>query len=195
MREAEVRAALAGRLAREHHDEGTRLIHELDLCQAEARIDLAVVNGSMTGWEIKTASDTLVRLPRQQEVYSRVFDRVWLAAAPRHVDRALEQVPAWWGVTEVVDGADGYRFRVVRPSRRNWDVDLHALVRLLWRAEALEELAALGLADGLERAPRRVLWAALADAAPRQVSRTDLRGRVRWRLRTRRGWRPDVPRM
>jgi hypothetical protein len=195
MREAEVRAALAGVLERQHPAGATRLIHELDLCQAEARIDLAVVNGSMIGWEIKTASDTLARLPRQQEVYSKVFDRVWLAAAPRHVERALEQVPAWWGVAEVVEHADGYRFRVLRTSRRNWDVDLHALVRLLWRAEALDELKALGLSDGLERAPRRVLWAALADAAPRQVSKTDLRGRVRWRLRTRRGWRSDVPRM
>ena len=32
------------------------------------------------GWEIKTRQDTLSRLPRQEAVYSRVFDRVWLVA-------------------------------------------------------------------------------------------------------------------
>lgn len=45
-----------------------------------------VVNGRLTGWEIKTAADSLVRLPHQQRAYSEVFDRVWLAADRRHIE-------------------------------------------------------------------------------------------------------------
>lgn len=169
----------------------TRVIHELDLCQAEARIDVAAVNGHLTGWEIKTDRDTLVRLPRQQEVYSRIFDRVWLVAAKKHLEPAQEIIPGWWGLASVLDDHDGCSIRVARNARRNPAVDLHSLVRLLWRAEALHELEQLGLSAGYERAPRKVLWERLANAAPRSVSRTALKERVRWHLKYREGWRSD----
>jgi hypothetical protein len=196
MREADVRDALVERLRRQHVNEQqqTRIVHELSLCQAEARIDLAVVNCRLTGWEIKTAADTLGRLPLQQPVYSRVFDRVWLAADARHVDGALGLIPPWWGVVRVGERRGVCTLTQVRPSRLNPGVDLASLVRLLWRDEALAELKALGLAEGLERAPRRVLWQRLAEAVPRQASKAQVQRRVRERLRDREGWRADRPR-
>lgn len=195
MREADVRDALVERLRRQHADEQqTRIVHELSLCQAEARIDLAVVNGRLTGWEIKTAADTLVRLPLQEPVYSRVFDRVWLAADARHVDGALGLIPLWWGVVRIGERSGTCTLTQVRPSRMNPDVDLRSLVRLLWRDEVLAELEALGLAEGVERAPRRVLWQRLVDAVPRRASKAQVQRRVRERLRDREGWRADRPR-
>ncbi|MDP9410362.1 MAG: sce7726 family protein [Actinomycetota bacterium] len=192
MREAEVRAALARQIAREHADDPrTRVVHELNLSQAAARIDLAVVNGQMIGWEIKSQADNLSRLPRQQEVYSRIFDRVWLALASRHLEAAINQVPPWWGIV-VADGSSGEcELRVVRRSRLNRKVDPASIVRLLWRQEVLDELDKLGLAEGLHRAPRRQLWNELAGAVPRRISGTQLRAIVRERLRHRPGWRSD----
>lgn len=190
--EAEVRAALVDRIRAEHpDDEQTRLVPELSLCRAAARVDLAVINGRLTGWEIKTQADSLTRLPAQAEVYSRVFDRVWLAADGRHVPSALRMLPDWWGVVRISTSDQGCRFITVRRSKLNPAVDLPSLVRLLWRDETLLELESLGLAAGLERAPRTVLWDALAAAAPAVASRAQLQRRVRDRLRTRRGWRAD----
>jgi len=195
MREVDARAALVERLASRHAAEaGTRIVHELSLCQAQARIDLAVVNGRLTGWEIKTAADTLGRLPLQALVYSRVFDRVWLATDVRHLDKALDLVPGWWGIVRIAERDGACRLTQVRPSRLNPDVDLGSLVRLLWRQEALEELSALGLAAGLHRAPRRVLWERLAGAVPSRASKPQLKRRVRERLKGREGWRADRPR-
>jgi protein gp37 len=192
MREADVRAVLTERIsANQLPGDGSRIVHELALCQAEARIDVAEVNGSLTGWEIKTAADTLTRLPKQQEVYSRIFDRVWLVADARHIDLALTFIPEWWGVMRINEVAGACRLTKVRASRLNRAVDLHSLVRLLWRTEALDELDALGLADDLRRAPRRVLWHTLAEAAPGRISRTRLQSRVRTRLKDREGWRAE----
>lgn len=189
MRESDVRAALLERLtAKSPADEHTRYVHELDLCQAEARIDLAAVNGRLTGWEIKTAADTLARLPQQEAVYSRVFDRVWLVADTRHIDAALGVVPGWWGVVRVSERS-GVRLAQVRPSRLNPAVDLSSLVRLLWRSEALAELERLDLAAGLGRAPRRELWQRLAEAVPSHLTRPQLQTRVRDAIRSRTGWR------
>ncbi len=193
--EATVRAAVEARLvALDAHPGETLIVHELGLCQAEARVDIAAVNGLLVGWEIKTRQDTLSRLPHQQEVYSRVFDRVWLVADERHIGPALPMIPTWWGVMRIRETGQNCRLVIVRPSRLNRDVDPRSLVRLLWRVEVLAELDVLGLADGLKRAPRRVLWEALAGSVPEHISRRRLQERVRTRLKTREGWRVDRPR-
>lgn len=190
VREVDVRAAIAARAASNAGPQ--RVVPELALCQAEARIDVAVVEPRrLVGWEIKTEVDGLRRLPRQEEVYSRVFDRVWLAAHVKHLPAAIELVPHWWGIVRIEERSFGCRLVQVRPSRLNRSVDLRALACLLWRDEVLEELASLGLADSLKRAPRRDLWDALASAAPRRVSPSELRRRIRLRLISRRGWRAD----
>jgi hypothetical protein len=195
MREAQVRAALAAKLEADHAGEAkTRVIHELDLCQSQARIDLAVVNGRLSGWEIKTRADRLTRLPRQEEVYSRIFDRVWLAADERHIEGALQLIPDWWGLAKISERDGRCRITKVRESKLNRGVDLASLVRLLWRIETLDELERLGLADGMKRAPRRVLWERLATAAPRYITRAQLQARVRERLLTREGWRAGARR-
>jgi hypothetical protein len=195
MQEAQVRAAVVDRVNARHDVGGdTRVVHELDLCQSQARIDVAVINGRLTGWEIKTAADTLHRLPRQEAVYSRIFDRVWLAADDRHIAPAMSLIPEWWGVLRITEARGKCRLVRVRDARLNRAVELPFLVRLLWRSEALAELDDLGLAEGLSRAPRRLLWEALAGASPRHISRTELQRRVRARVRDREGWRVDAPR-
>ncbi|MFL6164289.1 MAG: sce7726 family protein [Jatrophihabitantaceae bacterium] len=193
MREMEVRAAIGARVSRLPGP--PLLVPEMALCQAEARIDLAMIYPErLVGWEIKTGADRLSRLDNQQEVYSRVFDRIWLAADVKHLDQALAVVPDWWGIMRAESRGDVCRLVQVRPSRVNRGIDLRSLVCLLWREETLTELRALDLADGLERAPRRELWDQLAAAAPRRVSPTELRRRVRLRLMVRSGWRAGVPR-
>lgn len=193
VRESDVRAAIAERVMT---SDGTmRIVHELALCQAAARIDVAVVEPArMVGWEIKTETDGLRRLPRQEAVYSRIFDRVWLAAHAKHLPAALDLVPDWWGVQRVEQRSTGCHLIQVRPSRLNRSIDLRALTCLLWRDEVLDELDSLGLAHGLARAPKRALWDELASAAPRHVSPTQLRRRIRVRLISRRDWRPGEPR-
>lgn len=191
VREAEVSAVLQRRLRENIGYAGSRIIPELNLCQSKARIDLAAVNSRLLGWEIKTAADTLDRLPGQQEVYSRIFDRLWLVADPRHLERGIDLIPDWWGVLAISERRGQCRLIEVRRSRINRDVDLKSLVRMLWREEVLLELEALSLASGLQRAPRRELWETLANAAPKHISPTRLRHRVRIRLKDRQGWRLD----
>ena len=102
MQEAVVRAAIEAQVAAVDARPGdTLIVHELGLCQAEARVDIAAVNGLLVGWEIKTRQDRLSRLPRQEAVYSRVFDRMWLVADERHIAPALDMIPPWWGVIRI----------------------------------------------------------------------------------------------
>lgn len=187
MRDADVRLELAAVLEAEHAAERdeTRFVPELGLC-GEVRVDLAVVNGNLTGYEIKSARDTLRRLPGQVATYSRVLDFAVLVVADNHVEHARELVRPWWGLTvaSVRDGG-GVDLTVQRPPRRNAAVDPFALAQLLWRDEALAELTCRGLDRGIRSKPRQQIWARLAE----ELSLSDLRDVVRRRLKDRLAWR------
>ncbi|HHY79514.1 MAG TPA: sce7726 family protein, partial [Thermoanaerobacter sp.] len=50
----------------------TIFVNELDICFGTARIDVAVINGKMHGFEIKSEQDNLERLPAQIEAYNKI---------------------------------------------------------------------------------------------------------------------------
>lgn len=187
MRDVDIRLQLRLELDRQHrNDPGTLIVPELGICEGAVRIDMAVVNGLLAGYEIKSASDTLERLPAQAEAYSRVFDQVTIVAAGDHFGALGGMVPDWWGITRALPTPTGVVLEPVRASGTNPDVDPFAVVQLLWRDEALDLLVRLGLARGLKGKPRRLLWSRLA----RALALDDLRRLVRDQLRTRDSWRP-----
>lgn len=191
MKDQDIRAALRRRFAVDHAgDDDTLVVEELGLCQGAGRVDLAVINGSMAGWEIKSARDTLDRLPGQIDIYAQVLDEVTLVASERHVAHALDVLPGWWGVEVAVAVNDEVLIEPARTGARNPDVRPLAVAQLLWRDEALGLLERLGLSGGLRSKPRAVLWDALAT----QVPERDLRRHVREALRARDRWRtPSRP--
>jgi hypothetical protein len=164
---------------------GTLIVDELGLCQGVARVDLAVVNGSLHGYEIKSECDTLERLPGQRDVYSRALDFVTIVTSAKHAKKIRGSVPQWWGIWAASSSRDGIELRQMRKPRPNPGVDARAVAELLWRHEALEELESRALAHGLRGKPRRELWARLADSMPM----TELCTVVRERLKRRRRWR------
>ena len=129
-------------------------VYEFWVPQSNERADVAVIDGTIDGFEIKTERDTLKRLPRQADAYGRVFDRCHAVLAYRHVDRALEILPPWWGVQVI---GDGLSFSTLRRAKPNDAVDPETLVRLLWRDDVYGALCDLGeLPD--PRAGRFRLW-------------------------------------
>nr|MBA2702680.1 sce7726 family protein [Blastocatellia bacterium] len=65
-------------------DPETRILDELGLRHGAARIDIAVVNGILHGFELKSDMDSLKRLPHQVQIYSSVLDKVTLVVGRRH---------------------------------------------------------------------------------------------------------------
>lgn len=186
MRDIDVRRALrAQTLAKHYADPRSRVIEELGLCQGEARVDLAVVNGSLHGYEIKSERDTLNRLGQQAEAYGLVFDEMTLVLSEKHLASALEQIPPWWGVVVASPNRAGIGLRHHRKGKRNKTLSAFHLAQLLWRNETLRVLEGIGQSRGFASKPRTVLWQALADAVPlstlRRVVRETLKVRAAWR--------------
>jgi hypothetical protein len=190
MRDIDIRRALHAEMHRRHGaDPNTRIVDELGLCQGSARVDIAVVNGTVHGYEIKSEHDTLARLPSQTGVYNRALDFVTIVIARAHAKKARAAVPKWWGVSCAVETNVGVELRSVRRAKANPDVDPLAVAQLLWREEALDALRARGLETGMLSKPRAVLWGRLAKELPLE----ELRSVVRDRLKRRSGWRAPAP--
>jgi hypothetical protein len=157
--DADIRPTLRARLLARHADDGdTALIEELGVCRGRVRIDLAVVNGLLHGYEIKSDRDSLRRLDGQVDLYSKVLDQATLVVGDRHLGEALDIIPAWWGVVSVRSTSRGPRFKTVRRERMNPGMDPRALVELLWLDEAMALLADRGAARGVRGKPRELVW-------------------------------------
>ena len=188
MRDIDVRSALRQQLTLDHLSEpNTLVLDELGLC-GQVRVDVAVINGHLAGYEIKSEADTLRRLPTQVSIYSEVLDYAHLVVAGRHHDHALPLIPAWWGVHVAESRSGTVRLTTVRLPRRNREIVPMSLAQLLWRDEALDELALRGADRGVRTKARWHVWVRLADV----LTADELRGVVRERLKARQGWR-DAP--
>jgi hypothetical protein len=186
MRDSDIRQALHASELNAHRDEpDTLVLDELGICQGDYRIDIAVVNGSLHGIEIKSDRDTLNRLLAQAEAYSKVFDTMCIVAGRNHIDGVAAMVPQWWTLRAATDEGGAVVFEDVREGQRNPSVDPLSVVQLLWREEAVALLEVNGGARGFRGKSRHIVWAELAA----RLSPDELRCTVRQQLKARQGWR------
>lgn len=157
--DAEIRLILRETLRKRHREDGhTFLIEELGLCQGQVRVDLAVVNGILHGYEIKSDRDSLRRLPVQIQFYSRIFDKVTIVSGDRHLSEVVATVPCWWGISKLHSVRNSPELRTVRRCRSNPSRDPRALVELLWAGEARSLLMAKQHIVKSFRMPRSWIW-------------------------------------
>lgn len=189
----DIRQVIHKSLAAEYrYDKNALIVHELKVCQGEARIDIALVNGAMHGYEIKSDRDTLERLYNQIGVYNRVFDTITLVAGASHLEDAAAEAPPWWGIkAATLTDAGIVEIQDVREPDINTKHDAFALAQFLWRAELLDLLSNYDIDKKVKRLTRPKLWAYVADHIPLD----DIRKHVRHCLRGRTNWRPDALRM
>lgn len=178
-----IRTALKRRLIAEqpnaHID--TILFEELGLCRGLVRADIAVVNGSLHGYEIKSDLDSLRRLQNQIDVYGRVLDYATLVVGERLFDEAVKVIPEWWGVLHAHTVADDLEFETIRNSGLNPGRDPRALAELLWFEDAVDLLGRFDALTGVRRKPRRILW----DRISERISIEDIAAAVRGALKSR----------
>jgi hypothetical protein len=187
MNDAEIRQNFHRKmLHRQHACHNTLVIDELGLQHGRCRADIAVVNGLLVGYEIKSNNDSLRRLRDQITAYNAVFDKAFVVVGDRHIDNIQDRVPEWWGVILSSRGPKGaVNFNMIRKAQVNRSVDPVSVARLLWRDEAIEILRQKKLPSRTLRQPRAVLYKHLAEL----LNICELRKAVREYLQKRRSWR------
>lgn len=141
------------------------VFEELGVSHGRARIDIAVINGVMHGYEIKSDKDTLSRLFDQMHEYNEVFDKITLVVGQRHLLDAIHRIPEWWGITLAkIDAEQQVVFFTIRDAKQNEDDRvLVSMARMLWRAQALRILEEKDAADGVRSKSRHVIHEKIAE--------------------------------
>lgn len=159
-------------LKSEHESSDTFIVDELGLKNGSFRADIAVLNGKLVGYEIKTDSDTLSRLPNQVKAYNEVFDNAYIIVGNKYIDSIQELVPEWWGIYLIQESALGeYNFKIVRKAKMNRSKDTFGLAQLLWKNEVTDILTSTYDYMVSKRATKDDLYDLLsAECSPKKLS-------------------------
>lgn len=152
------------KLHKYHTNRDTMVIDELGLNHGKSRADIAVISSFLIGYEIKSNSDSLLRLKQQIQAYNSIFDRSYIIVGNRYEKIIHKHVPEWWGIiVSEKDKKDVINFNLIRRAYKNKDVKPISIARLLWREEAVEILRHNQFAEKFLRKPRSILYESLTD--------------------------------
>lgn len=134
---------------------GYRPLGEISLASNKTRIDVIGMNdGVLCGFEIKSEADDLKKLKKQARRYRRYFEQLYLVAAERHVQAAMEMLPRYWGIWVVRPSASGVHIvrkaAPARTARTNTHQKAAPLAELMWKAELIDVLSAHAPSSSLE---------------------------------------------
>lgn len=188
MLDKDVRQAVKDKILKAHiNDPSTLVIDELGLDHGRNRVDIAVINGELHGYELKSDSDNLLRLPQQSMAYSSIMDKVTLVVGEKHAQEAINIIPDWWGIKIATMNHRGIvNIVTYRRNKKNRDIDPFELSKLIWKEEALALLAIKIKVDWrIRKLKRKDIYKLIVDTFSlneiRDNTRAILKSRVNWR--------------
>lgn len=162
-------------------EEDTVIINEMDVCAGLARADVAVVNGKIHGYEIKSSQDNLERLPFQANFYNRVFNTMTIVASEHHIEKIEKIVPEWWSICSVAEKNGHLCIEDTRKGDLNKWIDYDRVAMLLWKDEMIDLLALAGITRGLKSKTREQLSILIGDKVDPLVIDDYVRNRLKFR--------------
>ncbi|MBI5430732.1 MAG: sce7726 family protein [Nitrosomonadales bacterium] len=158
--DTEIRKAFHAQKLKDYHNcQNTIVIDELGLIHGRNRIDIAVFNGCLHGYEIKSAKDNLERFPDQLSVYRECLEKLTFVVAPNHLEVVFSMSPQWCGVLLAEKGPrGGISFSTIRRAQKNPEINLVSFAHLLWKNEAIELLGKLGIERDKQKVSRSELY-------------------------------------
>lgn len=187
----EIRKALHKKVLSAHHKNSqTIVVDELGLAHGKNRIDIAVLNGCLHGFEIKSSKDNLKRLPTQLAEYTKSLQKLTIVVAPNHLDAVLSIIPDWAGVILADVGPRGaIHFTNLRIATKNPNTCAFSIAHLLWKKEAINYLEYLGMSGNLISNSRKKLYEYIAEMS----SVNELILWIKLQFTQREDWRVDLP--
>ena len=188
MTDSDLRKAVRQKIIRKGVlDPETLVVEELGVNHGRNRIDIAVVSDKLHGYELKSDSDNLLRLPSQAKAFSAIMDKVTLVVGSAHAQPAIAIVPQWWGVKVAYQGVrGGIRISTERRAINNPSIDPFELLKLVWKDEAILLLSQKIKVDWRTKSLRKK---ELYQLIVENFTTEEVRGSVREILTSRIDWR------
>lgn len=188
LKDYDMRPILINKINKQNLMHNFRIIEELSVCDGGARVDLAVANGRLIGYEIKSDADSLDRLENQIDCYNKTFDRIIIVVGEKFKDGISAHIPDYWGIYVISKKNDSSpSFFVVRPAKANPNVDKGSLLSLLWKNEIYSILRSKNI-SGLSKLNLRNL----RSIAESKLTKSEIRNYTRETLKLRTEWRHGI---
>lgn len=185
MKDIDIRKPLIEKIIRQNKSHNYRIIPEMSICDGFSRVDIAVANGKLCGYEIKSDADTLDRLPQQQEFYNKTFDKMYIVVGPKYQSIIETLVPDWWGIYVANYNKSGnIYFKQIRKAHVNKNISAEALLELLWKDEIstlLKNNQIKGISSKNRRMLRKIAIENLSLRKIKEYTRETLKLREDWR--------------
>lgn len=130
LRDPDIRAPLLVKLERE----GQLTVTEFTVDGARADV-IGLTHDKLVAYEIKSDTDTHVRLPHQADAYDKIATHLYLVTTPKKLDKMMDIIPPWWGVLLAHEKKSGVAFQEHLDARPNPAWNLLVALQLLWTPE------------------------------------------------------------
>lgn len=180
LRDSHIRSVLLKELKLRFSNQEDDLILQEFGCNA-ARIDVAVVNGALHGFEIKSDCDSLERLGTQIVEYSKIFDYMTLVSGKKLLEVARRKVPVWWGISLAISTCDLVTIRELRRPKKNLILDPHSLAEMLWKREIIQCMRRFGFRHGSAKQPVDELRTEIVRLLPTETLAAEVRVAIKKR--------------
>ncbi len=177
------------KLRHANENPNTLVIDELGLLNGSSRVDIAVFNGTLHGYEIKSAKDNLLRLDIQLSAYRESLQKITYIAAPNHIEQLEKLLPSWCGLIVATQGKRGsIHFKTLRLTKYNPEIKSDKLAHLLWKDEAQSLLKQAGYNSKAVSGNRKDLYKLIGA----EFSVESLFCHIKTQLMLRENWRVDL---
>lgn len=105
------------------------LIAAFEIRANNSRVDFLTINGHTTSFEIKSELDNLNKLHKQMADYMLAFEYNYLVIDERHLDKAIDMLPAKFGLWTYKNGKFKKLLKAGYNNNINSDVQLNLLTK------------------------------------------------------------------
>jgi hypothetical protein len=143
--EREIKVAVIDYLNRKNALQDGVVINEFPVANWSRRADLAVANGKLQAFEIKSDYDSLRRLDGQIALFATRFDKVVVVTTSRFLSAAVERLPPYVEIWEAFRDNGSIDLRIARRGQTREIKNRHILASYLQKPELVSLLRSSGI--------------------------------------------------
>ncbi|MEZ2577935.1 sce7726 family protein [Buttiauxella ferragutiae] len=135
LREQDVKIALIDWLFKKGLLSDAAIINEMVVANWSRRADIAIANGHLQAFEIKSDFDSLKRLDGQLQIFTSRFEKVTVVCSPKFTCEVTNRVRPDVGIIEYHTDNHGVRFKVIQRGRVCSRLNKNVYLSFLLKAE------------------------------------------------------------
>ncbi|WP_297013261.1 sce7726 family protein [Thalassospira sp.] len=174
-----IRKELIDRLQRRGYDK-SELVEELRIHDGKAIADVVACNqATMHCYEIKSDLDKIERVIEQATYFNLAFSKLTLVTTEKHLARALEVAPDFWGIILVRKRATKIVLKAIRKHSYNPFFCKNKALKALWKDELID------LLSRVQKAPKKLNRAELAEELSARLTKQKVNVAISEKIRLR----------